>query len=111
MALAEAIISFVSQIAEKEGLKEVREVKVKVGELQQVEIDILEFALSELKRGKFKNANFIIETVKASCNAGSVDKNGLLAETSLMRNHGSYTFRSETVHAYIKCPKVWQSRL
>ena len=33
-ALAEAVIAAASQIAEKEGLKEVTEVKIKVGVLQ-----------------------------------------------------------------------------
>ncbi|HDN05649.1 MAG TPA: hydrogenase nickel insertion protein HypA, partial [Candidatus Bathyarchaeota archaeon] len=65
-ALAEAVISTVSQLAEKEGLNEVTEVKLKVGELQQIELDVLKFALSQLKTSKLlKNARFDIETVKA----------------------------------------------
>ena len=36
-ALAEAILTSARQIADKEGLKEVTEVTIKVGELQQVE--------------------------------------------------------------------------
>jgi hydrogenase nickel incorporation protein HypA/HybF len=105
-ALAEAIISHVSQIAEKEGLKEVREVKIKVGELQQVEKDILEFALSELKRDKFKNAKFSIEIVKAELQCRvcgqkwSFSLNELDAESS-----EAIHFVPETVHAYLKCPR------
>jgi len=105
-ALAEAIISSVSQIAEKEGLKEVKEVKIKVGELQQVEIDILKFALSELKRAKFKNAKFSIEIVKAELQCRvcgqkwSFSRNKLDAESS-----EAIHFVPETVHAYIKCPR------
>jgi len=64
-ALAEAVIAAVSQIAEKEVLKEVTEVKIKVGELQQIELDILEFALSQLKPPKFKHTKFSIELAKA----------------------------------------------
>ena len=52
-ALAEAVISTASQIAKKEGIKEVKEVRIKVGELQQIERDILEFALSQLKTDEF----------------------------------------------------------
>jgi len=44
--LAESVIASVIEIAEKEGLNEVTEVKVLVGELHQIEVDILEFALS-----------------------------------------------------------------
>ena len=51
--------------AEKEGLEQVTEVKIKVGELQQIELDILEFALSQLKPSKFKHAKFSIEVAKA----------------------------------------------
>lgn len=105
-ALAEAIISSVSQIAEKEGLKEVKEVKIKVGELQQVEVDILEFALSDLKMDKLKNAKFSIETVKAKlqcrvCGHKWFFNRDKLAEESAEAIH----FVPETVHAYIKCPR------
>ncbi|MEM3579939.1 MAG: hydrogenase nickel incorporation protein HypA [Candidatus Bathyarchaeia archaeon] len=105
-ALAEAIISSVLQIAEKEGLKEVKEVKIKVGELQQVEVDILEFALSELKVDKLKNAKFLIETVKAELqcrvcrHTWSFSRNKLDEETA-----EAIHFVPETAHAYIKCPR------
>ncbi|MEM1540815.1 MAG: hydrogenase nickel incorporation protein HypA [Candidatus Bathyarchaeia archaeon] len=105
-ALAEAIISSVSQIAEREGLTEVREVKIKVGELQQVEVDILEFALSELKVDKLKSAKFLIETVKAELQCRvcrhkwSFSRNKLDEETA-----EAIHFVPETAHAYIKCPK------
>ena len=44
-ALAEAVITAAQQIAEKEKLKEIKEVNIKIGELQQVERDIFRFAL------------------------------------------------------------------
>ncbi|MEM3641578.1 MAG: hydrogenase nickel incorporation protein HypA, partial [Candidatus Bathyarchaeia archaeon] len=99
-------ISSISQIAEKEGLKEVREVKIKVGELQQVEVDILKFALSELKMGKLKNAKFFIETVKAElkcriCGYEWSFSRNRLDEESTEAIH----FIPETAHAYIKCPR------
>ncbi|MCS7124989.1 MAG: hydrogenase nickel incorporation protein HypA [Candidatus Bathyarchaeota archaeon] len=105
-ALAEAIISSAIDIAEKEGLAEVREVKIKVGELQQVEIEVLKFALSELRAGKLRNANFVIETVKAELRCQvcklkwSFNKNGL-DEMSTEAVH----FVPEVVHAYIRCPR------
>ena len=48
-ALAEAIITSAKEIAEKEKLKEVTEVTIRVGELQQVEANILRFAISQMK--------------------------------------------------------------
>ncbi|MBS7646956.1 MAG: hydrogenase nickel incorporation protein HypA [Candidatus Bathyarchaeia archaeon] len=104
-ALAEAIISSVNKLAEKEGLTEIKEVKIKVGELQQIEVEILEFALSELKTGKLKGAKFVIEMVKAKLrcrvcgNLWGFSRNKL-DEQSIDAIH----FVPETVHAYIKCP-------
>ncbi|MDI6805947.1 MAG: hydrogenase nickel incorporation protein HypA [Candidatus Bathyarchaeia archaeon] len=105
-ALAEAIITTASQIAEKEGLNEVTEVKIKVGELQQVEKDILEFALSNLKSGKLHKAKFQIETMntKLKCrvcgNQWFFNKENLDEKTS-----EAIHFVPEIAHTYIKCPK------
>jgi len=105
-ALAEAVIAAASQIAEKEGLKEVTEVKVKVGELQQVELDILEFALSHLKTSKFKNTGFTIETAKAELKCRVCGYEWAFQKEGL----GEYTkeaihFVPEIAHAYFKCPR------
>ncbi len=105
-ALAEAIISSAINIAEKEGLLEVKEVKIKVGELQQVEVDILEFALSELKTGKLKNARFVIETVKAKLHCRMCGHMWVFSQNRLdgaLRE--AVHFVPETVHSYIRCPK------
>ncbi|MBS7621883.1 hydrogenase nickel incorporation protein HypA [Candidatus Bathyarchaeota archaeon] len=105
-ALAEAIISSVSQIAEKEGLKEVREVKIKVGELQQVEVEILEFALSELKMDKLKNAKFFIEAVRAELKCRVCEHKWSFSRNRLDKESAeAIHFVPETVHAYIKCPR------
>lgn len=103
-ALAEAVISTVSQIAEKEGLKEVAEVKIEVGELQQIELDILEFALSQLKTPELKKAKFNIQTVKAElkcrvCGHKWIfDKEKMNEETA-----EAIHFVPEIAHTYIKC--------
>jgi len=103
-ALAEAVISTVSQIAEKEELKEVAEVKIEVGELQQIELDILEFALSQLKTRKLKKAKFNIQTVKAElkcrvCGHKWIfDKEKMNEETA-----EAIHFVPEIAHTYIKC--------
>ncbi|MDW8022277.1 MAG: hydrogenase nickel incorporation protein HypA [Nitrososphaerota archaeon] len=105
-ALAEAVISAVSQIAENEGLKAVSMVKIKVGELQHVDLKIFKFALSQLKTGILKKAKFTIETVKARlkcrvCGYEWIFSEALLSENSAEAIH----FIPETIHAYIKCPK------
>jgi len=105
-ALAEAVIAAASQIAEKEGLKEVTEVKIKVGELQQIELDILEFALLQLKPAKFENAGFSIEVARAEfkcrvCGRKWIFKKEKLDESIAEAIH----FVPEIAHTYIKCPK------
>ena len=105
-ALAEAVIAAASEIARKEGLIEVREVKIRVGELQQIERDILEFALSQLKPFKLKSAKFIIEIVKAelkcrACGHKWFFKKEELDESTAEAIH----FVPEIAHTYIKCPK------
>lgn len=105
-ALAEAVITTVSQIAEKEGLKEVTEVKIKVGELQQVELEILEYALSQLKQEKFDQTKFCIEKTKAKlkcrvCNHEWIFNRKKMNEKTVEAIH----FLPEIVHTYMQCPQ------
>ena len=48
-ALAEGVVAAVSRIAEEQGLKRVTEVTVRIGELQQVDREILIFAIDQLR--------------------------------------------------------------
>lgn len=105
-ALAEAVINAVTQIAEREKLKSVSEVKIKVGELQQIELDIFEFALTQLKTSALKDAHFIFEMVEGRfkcrvCGNEWGFKEGKLDEESAEAIH----FVPETIHAYIRCPR------
>jgi hydrogenase nickel incorporation protein HypA/HybF len=105
-ALAEAVITAVQQIAEKEKLKEVKEVTIKVGELQQVERDILQFALSQLKTASFKNAKFRITTAKTTLKCRACEHTWLFRKNKLDENTAeAIHFVPEVAHAYIKCPK------
>lgn len=105
-ALAEAIVSSITKVVEQEGLIEVKEVRIKVGELQQVDVDILEFALSELRTGTLKNARFVIETVKAELRCRVCGHLWTFSQSRLNEeSKESVHFVPETVHAYIKCPK------
>ena len=105
-ALAEAVISTASQLAEKEGLKEITEVKIKVGELQQVELDIFEYALSQLKTEKFKHAKFTIETVQAELKCRVCGYKWQFRKEELEEEvQEAIHFIPEIAHTYIKCPK------
>jgi hydrogenase nickel incorporation protein HypA/HybF len=105
-ALAEAVIKTAAEIAEKEGLKEIAEVTVKIGELQQVERPIFRFALNQLKPANLKNAKFSISTAKTTLkcrvcgNTWLYDKKKVNKETS-----EAIHFVPEVAHTFIKCLK------
>lgn len=105
-ALAEAVIAAASQAAEKEGLREVTEVRIRIGEFQQIEQDILEFALFQLRENKLAKARFKLSIEKATLECRvcrrkwTFDKKGLDESTA-----EAIHFVPEVAHTYIKCPK------
>ena len=105
-ALAEAVIKTAAEIAEKEGLKIVAEVIVRVGELQQVERPIFRFALSQLKPTIFKTAKFRVFTAKTTLkcrvcgNTWTYDKKKVDKEAA-----EAIHFVPEVAHTFIKCPR------
>jgi len=105
-ALAEAVITAAQQIAEKEKLKEIKEATIKVGELQQIEQDILRFALSQLKPKSFKNVKFYITKAKTTLKCRACGNTWLFRKDKLDEAIAeAIHFVPEVAHAYIKCPK------
>ncbi len=105
-ALAEAVITAAQQIAAKEKLKEIKEVTIKVGELQQVEKDILRFALSQLKPASFKNAQIHIAKAKTTLKCRVCENTWLFRKNKLDKSTAeAIHFVPEVAHAYIRCPK------
>jgi hydrogenase nickel incorporation protein HypA/HybF len=105
-ALAEAVLASARKVAEKEKLKEILEVTVRVGELQQVERPILRFALSEMKTPIFKCTKFRILKAKSTlrcrvCGATWQFDTKKMDKTTAEAIH----FVPEVAHSYIKCPK------
>ena len=105
-ALAEAVIKAASEIAEKENLVEVSEVNVKIGELQQVEREILKFALNQMKPDKFKKAKFHVTRAKTTlkcraCGCTWVFKKQEFDAATAEAIH----FIPEVAHTYVKCPR------
>jgi hydrogenase nickel incorporation protein HypA/HybF len=105
-ALAEAILASAKELAEKENLKQISEVTIKVGELQQVEPPILRFALSQMKQGVLANSKFHILKAKSKlkcrvCGTQWQFNLKKLDKTAAEAIH----FVPEVAHTYIKCPK------
>ena len=105
-ALAEAVITAAQQIAEKEKFREIREITIKVGELQQVEQDILSFALSQLKVASLKNAKFHISKAKTTLKCRICGNTWLFRKSKLEEKTAeAIHFVPEVIHVYVKCPK------
>ena len=105
-ALAEAILASAKEIAEKEKLKEVTEVTIKVGELQQVEPSILRFALSQMKSEIFRNAKFHILKAKSTLKCRVCGTTWQFNSKKMDKETAeAIHFVPEVAHSYIKCPK------
>ncbi len=104
-ALAEAILKSAAQLAEEEKIGEVTEVTVKIGELQQVESQILRFALSQMKTPIFKNAKFHILKAKTTLKCRACNTTWQLNLNKLDKTTAeAIHFVPEAAHTYIKCP-------
>jgi hydrogenase nickel incorporation protein HypA/HybF len=105
-ALAEAVIAAATEIAEKEKLKQVTEITIKIGELQQVEREILSFALGQLKSEGFKNTRFRITKGKTKLKCRACGERWLFQKSKLNKDiTEAIHFVPEVAHTYIKCPR------
>jgi hydrogenase nickel incorporation protein HypA/HybF len=105
-ALAEAIIATSSEIAGKEKLKKVTEVSIKIGELQQVDKEILQFALSQIKPANFANTKFSITKARTTLKCRNCGKTWIFEKKKLEANIAeAIHFVPEVAHSYVKCPK------
>lgn len=105
-ALAEAVLAAASEAAEKEGLKRVSEVRLKVGELQGIDMEILGFALQQLRKDRFRNAEFNVETVKARLKCHACGHTWVFDKANVDEGMAeAIHFVPEVAHAYVRCPK------
>ena len=105
-ALAEAVISAVSKIAEERGLRKVVEVKIKIGELQQIDLEAFKLALSQLSQQCSMDVRFEFEFEKAefrckACgNLWPFNKDELKPE-----EQEAVHVIPEVAHAFLRCPR------
>lgn len=109
-ALADAVIDTTIKVSKKEKLKEVTEVLIKLGELQQIDKDIFQFALNEILKPKisiFKNTEFKIvdEDAVLKCKVCDTEWKYKEAISNLCEDDiESIHFIPEMSHIYLKCP-------
>jgi hydrogenase nickel incorporation protein HypA/HybF len=104
-ALAEAVVSAASNMAEREGLKTVTSVSIKLGELQQVDVEIFRFAISQLLSGKLKDARVSIRKTHARLRCRACGHKWSFSKIRLDDSaKEAIHFVPEIAHAYVRCP-------
>jgi len=114
-ALAEAVISTARKIAREQSFNEVMDVNIELGQLQQVETNIFEFALKEMiksERSLFKHTKIRVQQEKAVLKCRNCDHEWEFEDSMEKLAHErseAIHFVPETVHAYIHCPECKSS--
>jgi hydrogenase nickel incorporation protein HypA/HybF len=107
-ALAEAVIATAIEESRKEGVKEITEIKLKIGELQQMEIEIFKFALDEIAKAHdelLTNVKIEMETEPAIFKCRVCGHEWDFDEAGLSDDAGDAVhFAPEVAHAYVRCP-------
>lgn len=104
-ALAEGVITTSEKIANEQGLKEITEIIVGIGELQQIDIEIFRFALDQLRTPIMKKAEFNLQNISAKllCRICSEEWN-FSNERMNEETSEAIHFVPEIVHVYVRCP-------
>ncbi len=105
-ALAEGVVLTALKVAEEKNAKRILEIKVRLGELQQVEEPVFKTALKELTRGtkaEKSNVEFLTGRAQFKCNRcgrvwGFKDMKIGAEESELVH------FVPDVVHVYSRCP-------
>lgn len=104
-ALAEAVVSAAQDVMRREGLRELSKVWVAVGELQQVDLEIFKFALSQLKRPILGDVEFLVESVPAEFRCRICSREWFFRSEKVDEDAAeAIHFIPEAAHAYVRCP-------
>lgn len=106
-ALAEAVIASAIEESRKEGLKKITEIRLKIGELQQMDTEILKFALSEIGREHgelLKHVKTVMVSEPAIFRCRLCGNEWDFAATGLNEDEGEAVhFAPEVAHVYVRC--------
>jgi hydrogenase nickel incorporation protein HypA/HybF len=106
-ALADAVIEATEAALEGRDPACLRAVNVLIGELQAIDREIFEFALSTLREEKpFRAARFKLETEPAAFRCAACGREWTLQETAHMtaETREAIHFLPEAAHAFVRCP-------
>ncbi len=104
-ALAEGVISTASRVAAEEGLEEITEIVVMVGELQQVDREALLFALEQQRTPNMMKTRFRIDPIPARMRCRVCGEEWNFKREALDNDEAEAVhFLPEIAHAFIECP-------
>ena len=110
-ALADSIITAALEAAETQKLKKITEISICIGELQQIEQDIFEFALQEIMKSqnhRFKKVNIKIEHEKSSLKCKTCGHSWSFTDMKKKLNNDeaeAVHFIPEVAFVHSRCPK------
>lgn len=110
-ALADSILTAALEAAEKEKLKKITEIKINIGELQQIEQDIFEFSLNEIIKTqgeKLKGVKIKIETEKSTLKCKNCENTWNFSDMKkkLKKDESeAIHFIPEVAFVHTRCPK------
>jgi hydrogenase nickel incorporation protein HypA/HybF len=110
-ALAESIITAAVEAAEKEKLEKITEIIIQIGELQQIERDIFEFALNEIMKvqgAKLKNTKISIEAEKSMLKCKNCEHEWSFSDMKKKLSEDeseAIHFVPEVAFVHTRCPK------
>ncbi|KXA91581.1 hypothetical protein AKJ57_00780 [candidate division MSBL1 archaeon SCGC-AAA259A05] len=107
-ALAEGVISTALEVAKENEAKNIAKIKIKIGDLQQINREIFELALEEISSETLaENSEKEIRTEKAilKCRACGEEWDFKKSEKNLGEDESeSIHFVPDLAHTYIRCP-------
>jgi len=110
-ALAESILAAALEAAEKEKIKKITEIDIALGELQQIEKDIFQFALDQIideYKDKLENVKIKIKTEKSTLKCRNCKHNwdfDSMKDKINKDESEAIHFIPEVAFVHMRCPK------
>jgi len=110
-ALAEAVIQTAIDVAKREGFKKVTLIKISLGELQGIEREIFDSAISGLLKMQgnvFVNTKVEVNIVRTKFRCRACEHEWTFKDISETLDEGvreSIHFIPEVAHSFMRCPK------
>ena len=110
LALAEGVITTALKAAEEQGMTRIEKIVVKIGELQQIQKEVFEYALREVAPivdARIAAAELVLRTEAARLGCRACTREFSLAEAMAhlsAEEAEAVHFIPELVHTYASCP-------